>query len=67
MWEGGKCICGQAGKQRINKSLALYYALNNAPINACNAPLPQVWAEGEGWLGLVGEVFTKFARGGGDF
>ena len=32
-----------------------------------NAQLPQVRTEGGGWLGLVGELIIKFARGGGDF
>ena len=26
----------------------------------CNAPLPQVRAEGGGWSGLVGELIAKF-------
>ena len=27
-------------------------------MHLCNAPLPQVWAESGGWLGLVGELIT---------
>jgi len=39
--------------------------MHNAPINVI-PPLPQVWAEGGGWSGLVGELIAVIARGGGD-
>ena len=42
---------------KVNRLLCTYQ---------CNAPLPQVRAEGGGWSGLVGELIAKIARGGGD-